>query len=674
MPKRHQPSLKTPEPKGSIPRANAVIETDPEESSLGAQASLPASSHPTPSRQGCLRSQTGGWRGVYIFVPLIIALGASINSLWNYFASDDLEQVLGNTFIKHLSNLPAAFTTSVWSFTTADIVFTVDPYFRPIFTSLFTLNYALFGNIPWGWHLINILIHAGVTLLVFVVSKEIVEREWVSALAATLFAVHPAHAESVAWVSGITDPLMMLLLLPSFYFYLRFRKSGAWYLLGSSVAFFFLALLSKETAVALPVIVAYCEIFHFKGAEPATKRLLRASTIMGLFAIPTAIYLLMRYNALGTLVFGGQPRYPLVPSLLTVPLAILKYLGLMMIPWGYSYQHYTDFVERAASIGFLVPFVVVLLIAAAVMLLKSKVVTFGAVWFIVMLAPALAALRQFEPAYLLQERYLYAPSIGLCLVIALGIERLAARDWFGLRGRLVAAGVSVLLIFVWGAVFIRQNRVWDDTVTVYQNSVAVSPRSPIAYVLLSRSYYDAGRPREAAAAARAALDLDSRCATAYLNLSYYARMSGKLDKACEYLENGISAVPEGTMTRHDLATMYLNLGLLYGQRKMYELGEQKLLRSIQISPRPVAWYYAGQFYSDQGRFEDARGMYEQTLGQVPRWFATIHLRLGVTYEALGNTSQAEAAFEKYLELAPAEAPEREGVRKHLMTLKGAPSK
>jgi len=193
--------------------------------------------------------------------------------------------------------------------------------------------------------------------------------------------------------------------------------------------------------------------------------------------------------------------------------------------------------------------------------------------------------------------------------------------------------------------------------------------------LLSRSYYDAGKPREAEAEARAALDLDSHCATAYLTLSYFARMSGKLDKACGYLEDGISAVPEGTMTRHDLATIYLNLGLLYGQRKMLERGEQQLLRSIAISPRAVAWYYTGQFYFDQGRFEDARAMFEQTLEHVPRWFAPIHLRLGLTYEALADTSSAELEFEKYLELAPPDAPDRDGVRKHLVEMKGvAPSK
>jgi tetratricopeptide (TPR) repeat protein len=616
---------------------------------------------------------TAKWRAGYALVPVILAVIASINTLWNHFASDDLEQVLHNSFIKHLGNLPAAFTSSVWSFNASDIIFTVDPYFRPIFINLFTLNYALFGTAPWGWHLVNVLIHTGVTLLVFVVSREITGRNWVAALTAMLFAVHPAHAESVAWVSGVTDPLMCLLLLPALYFYLRFRKQRAKYLLGCALGFYFLALLSKETAVALPVIVVYCELIHFKEGATFRDRLVRASRIMALFAVPTAIYFLLRYHALGTLVFGGQSRYPLVPSLLTVPLAIQKYLGLMLVPWGYNYQHYTGFVETAGGGLFIAPLAFLAAIAIGVALLRSKALTFAAVWFIVTLAPALAAMRQFEPAYLLQERYLYAPSIGACLAIAIGIESLAKRDWFGSRGRAVAASLAVVLVLVWGGVFVMQNRVWDDTMTVYKNSVAVTPRSPLAHVFLSRSYYDAGRPREAEAEARTALDLDSRCATAYMNLSYFAKMSGKLDRACEYLEDGISAVPEGTMTRHDLATISLNLGLLYGQRKMFEQGERQLLRSIEISPRAVAWYYTGQFYFDQGRFEDARVMFERTLGHVPRWFAPIHLKLGRTYEALTDTARAEMEFEKYVVLAPPDAPDRDGITKHIMELKsGAP--
>ena len=613
-----------------------------------------------------------GWRSAYVLIPVVLALITSVNTLWNYWASDDLEQVLNNGFIKHISNIPAAFTSSVWSFTSADVVFTVDPYFRPIFSTLFTLNYALFGNTPVGWHLINILIHAAVTLLVYAVCKEVTDRNWLAAITASLFAVHPAHAESVAWVSGVTDPLMTLFLLPSFYFYLRYRKRGAWYFFGVALVFFFLALLGKETAIALPAVVLYCELFHFRGEFTFSQRAVRASKLLGLFIVPIAIYVLMRYQALGSPLLSAQPRYPLIPSLLTIPLATLKYLRLMILPWGYNYQHYTDFVETAASASFLGPLVLLICAALIIARLRSRELTFAAVWFVALLSPALAALRQFEPAYLLQERYLYAPSIGVCLAIALGIEWLASSNWLRSRGRIVAGVLAVLLVCVWGAVFIRQNRVWDDTVSVYRNSVAQTPAAPLAHVSLARSYYDSGRPRQAEAEARAALALDPHCAPAYLTVSYIARISGKLDKACDYLEEGILAVPEGTMTRHDVATMYLNLGMLYGQRKIFDRGEQMMLRSSEISPRPVAWYYTAQFYFEQARYGDALAKLEQAAKQLPPWFAPIHMKLALAYEALGDTGRAESSYVKYLELAPPDAQEREAVRKHLNEMRGVP--
>jgi len=658
MPKRPQKAAISNISAHSDGRADVVTETAPE-------------TDPEVRKATWFSSE---WRNIYMIVPAIIAFATAANSLGNYFASDDLEQVLNNPFIKRLGNLPAAFTSSVWSFTSTDIIFTVDPYFRPIFSALFTINYALFGTQPWGWHLVSIIIHSTATVLVFLVARELTEREWVSALTAVLFAVHPAHAESVAWISGVTDPLMALLLLPAFLFYLRFRKSGTKYLFAVSLAFFFLALLAKETAIALPFVVAGCELLYFDQEREVRRRLMSVVKLSGLFIVPATIYFLLRYKALSVLVFGGQPRYPLLPALLTIPFATVKYLALMLLPWGYSYQHYTSFVETVFSLNFVIPVIILAAIVVGAVFSKSKELIVALLWFIVMLAPALAALRQFEPAYLLQERYLYVPSIGICLAIALGINWIAEHGVFGLRGRAVAITLAAILAIVWTAVLIRQNAVWDDTVSVYRNSVAVSPRSPAAHAMLSRSLYDAGRPLLAEAEARAALDLDPRLSTAYMNLSYFARMSGKLETSSDYLEQGFSAIPVTTWTRHDLATMYLNAGLLYGQRKMTDAAEENLLRSIEISPRPVAWYYTGQFYFDQGRFDEARSMFELTSSRLPRWFAQIHLKLGLTYEALKDLTRAEAEYEKYLELAPAEAPDRDGVKRHLNELRVAPPK
>lgn len=610
------------------------------------------------------------WRAAYGLIPTLLALLTSINTLRNQFASDDLQQVLNNSLIRHLSNLPAAFTKSVWSFAASDIVFTSDQYFRPIFSSLFTINYALFGSSPFGWHLVNVLIHGAVTLLVFVVSYEISGRKMIAFVTAALFAVHPVHSEPVAWVSGVTDPLMALFLLPAFYLYLRFRANGRWSLLAGALGFYFLALLSKEPAIALPLVIAYCELFHFKTKDPLRQRFIQASKRVGFFVAPTVIYFLMRLNAFGLGTLGVQPRYPIMPALLTIPLAIVKCLALMFIPVGYSYQHYTELVQTIWSISFLAPFAVLLLVAAGVALAKSRLLTFAAVWFIAMLAPALAVLRSSEPASLVQERYIYLPSLGICLALALGIEWVGKRNWFVSRQLIFAAALTVILLLVLSAVSIRQNRTWDNTISVYKNSVAVAPLSATAHALLSRTYYDAGRPREAEAEARTALDLDSKCAIAYMNLSYFTKQSGRLDKACEYLESAIAAISENDLTRPDLATIYLNLGMLYPQRKMFDRAEQSLLRSIEISPRAVAWYYTGQFYFDQARFDDALAMFEKTRAEVPRSFAPIHLKLGLTYEGLKDLSRAEAEFNEYVSLAP-DAPDVDSVKKHVTGMKGS---
>ena len=619
-----------------------------------------------------LRSPKGR-RLVCAIVPVLLAVLTSLNALWNHFASDDLEQVLNNSFIKHLSNLPKAFTRSVWSFAASDIIFTVDPYFRPIFSSLFTINYALFATSPFGWHLTNILIHASVTFLVFVVFKKLSSRRTLASLTAALFAVHPVHAESVAWVSGVTDPLMAVFLLVAFYFYLQFYETRRWHSLGGVLVFYFLALLSKETAIAFPLVIAYCELFHFKEQGSFRQRLIHLSKLAGFLAVPTGIYFLMRLQALENLVLGGQPRYPLPQALMTIPLAVVKYLGILCIPVGYSYQHYTDFVPNIASLSFLIPIVVLAMIGAVIALLKSRLLNFASMWFILTLVPSLAVIRNFEPAYLLQERYLYVASIGFCLALALGIEWIGAREWFGTRQRILTGALAIIVLVVWSLALVRQNRTWDTSLSVHKNTAAVAPESPMAHVLLSRTYYDSGRPREAEAEANTALELDPQCTSAYMNLSHFANQSGKVAKACEFLENAIATIPETPMTRNDLATTYLNLALLYAQRKMFDRSEAYLLRSIEISPRPVAWYYTGQFYLEQKRFEDARVMYERALEAVPSWFAPIHLKLGLVYEALGDASRAAAEYNKYLMLAP-DASDRDDVRNHLKGMKGISTK
>jgi tetratricopeptide (TPR) repeat protein len=610
------------------------------------------------------------WRAIYALVPAALALLASLNALWNGFAADDISQIQNNPFIKKLSNLPLAFTSRAWDFATEDVVLSLGSYYRPLVDALFIINHAVFGESARGWHLVNVLIHTGVTLLVFVVLRSLTARPWLAAISACLFAVHPAHAEPVAWISGVTDLLMAVFLLPAFYFYLRYRESNRKHLMAVSLVFYLLALLSKETSLALPFIIAYCELFYFKSTASLKQRAIRGLTLASLFIAPTAVYFLMRYNALNAFVDSNAPRYSLLLSVATVPLALVKYLKLMLIPTGYSFQHYTALVDSATSIAFIAPVALIALLAVAVRFINSRDLKFAAAWFIITLVPAFEAMRYFDPEYLIQERYLYLPSVGFCMALALGIEWLATHGQMGSRGRIAAIASTVILVIVWGVFNVRQNGVWKDTLAINKHAVAVDPNSAAAHAALARAYFDAGRPREADAEARASLDLDPKSANPYLNLSYFARAAGKLDKSIEYLETATTEVSEGPITRQNLATVYLNLGLLYAQRKDFDRAEEKLLKSIELSPRAVAWHYTGLFYFDRKRFENARRMFEQVANRLPRWFAPVHIRLGQTYEGLNQPDRARAEYERYLELAPVEMPDRKSVENRLRQMDG----
>jgi tetratricopeptide (TPR) repeat protein len=253
-------------------------------------------------------------------------------------------------------------------------------------------------------------------------------------------------------------------------------------------------------------------------------------------------------------------------------------------------------------------------------------------------------------------------------VLALGIEWLVARNFIASRAPLVAASMTSLLVIALGAACVRQNMYWNDSITLYRRCVAVNPQSSASHTVMSRIYFDAGRPREAEAEALEALRLDPNNLAAYMNLSFYSRIAGKLDKAIEFIEQAVSTVSENPMTRYDLATAYLNLGLLYGQQKDPLQAEAGLFKSITLYPRPVGWYYMGQFYFEQNRPEEALVMFERTAADVPHWFSPIHIKLGMVYEKLGRLEEAKAAYSRFLEVAPVASPDIKDVRAHLLQL------
>lgn len=610
------------------------------------------------------------WRPIYALIPPLLALLTSINSLRNGFAFDDEQQLLRNEFIKSLANLPDAFTTSVWSFMGDTASLDPDAYYRPLFTTLFTINHAIFGTTAWGWHLVNVLVHAGVTLLVWLVLKEVTNREGVSAIASALFAVHPVHAESVAWISGITDPWLALFVLPAFYFYLRYRKDRRKRLMAAALGFYFLALLSKETAIGLPVVVAYCELVHFKDSRSRRQRAIALTTMGALFVAPTLIYLLLRYHAIESFFLRTNPRFTWGEALLTTPLASMKYLTMLAVPAGYSLHHYTLPVESLSLAAFYGPLALLAAAGVAILIGRSRALMFAAVWFVVWMALPLAGLRVFDPQYSIQERYLYLPSIGFCLAVALGIEWLAERRLAVLSGRVAAAMLLIAMVIALGAVHLNQNLVWRNTVTLFQHIVATDPRSPLAHNELASVYYGEGRRQEAEAETRTALELDPNFVDAYISLGMFAFNNGKSDQSIKYLEQAKALVGERRLKQRYLGRIHSDLGFYYEQRKEFDRAEQNYRLAADNLPCANTFIALGRFYLDRRRYEEARDLFERSLPQVSRRYAPIHLQLAKTYDSLGQRDLARSEYQIYIELAPY-APDSANARRRLAQLESA---
>jgi hypothetical protein len=187
-------------------------------------------------------------RGFAETLACAIGFLAYVPTLGFQFVYDDKPQIIQNPAIRAWRYLPNYFTSHVWAELYPHVG---SDYYRPVFLLWFRLNHAMFGVNPVGWHLTTVLCHVAATYLVFRLVRRLAASPWTAFSAATLFALHPVYIESVAWVSGVTDPLLAILLLGSFLAYMRFREGNRWGWMGLALAFFVLGLLEKETAVVL---------------------------------------------------------------------------------------------------------------------------------------------------------------------------------------------------------------------------------------------------------------------------------------------------------------------------------------------------------------------------------------------------------------------------------------
>ena len=259
------------------------------------------------------------------FIVVALCLGAVVFALYNralefQFVLDD-RRFTGDPRIQSPGYAWDYFAKYVWS------QFTGGPasFYRPLFILWLRINFILSAESPWGWHLLSITKHVAVTALLGLLALRLLRDRVAALVAATLFALHPAQTESVAWVT-VPDPLMSMGVLGAVLLYLKWivgrpssqaheRKSrkatrtkkatqprAVWII--ASAAAYFAALLAKETAIVLPALIFALVLLMLRGEKGDSdfgRRLVLAFRQTILFLCVTVLYLLMRLNA-----FGGK--------------------------------------------------------------------------------------------------------------------------------------------------------------------------------------------------------------------------------------------------------------------------------------------------------------------------------------------------------------------------------
>src|SRR5258707_2317474 len=422
-----------------------------------------------------------------LFLIVAATVLAYANSLGGAFVFDDTKQIAGNPALRSWSNILRAFTSDVWSFQRGTLTKDIPPpYYRPLFTVYLTVNYKLFGLWEPGWHLMNLLVHCGATVAVFFLIKRLSGDRLIATLAALLFGLHPAHVESVSWISGIPDPLAALFYVPSLIWYIRYRTEGDQKFLIASLAAYGLSALCKETPLALPLVFIAWEFARTKARTSLSSRGRETFRQMIPYAVVGGAHLALRFAVLGRLSWK-HPFMAQVPDSaiwMTVPYVLVSYLRHLVAPFYLSLIYGTSFVTSAGDPRFLVP--AALLAALAILLWTYRKQIPGQVWVALALivAPLLPVLnlKVFHYEYIIQDRYLYLPSIGFCYLIAMLLARLAKAR------KQLATVLAVVIIVAFGAGTFAQNRVWHDAVSLWRRAVYYSPNSWSTHYNLGLAY------------------------------------------------------------------------------------------------------------------------------------------------------------------------------------------
>lgn len=583
----------------------------------------------------------GFWKSVMLPGALIVVLTvvAYTPALRGGFVWDDDMYITHNEMVKDRDGLYRLwFTTGISNY-------------YPLTSSLWWLEWRMWGGCAAGYHVVNVLLHAVNAVLVWIVLRRLrIRGAW---LAALVFAIHPVNVGTVAWISELKNTLSMFFYAMTIVLYLRFDEEGRWSWYGLSLAAFLLALLSKTAVAMLPIVLLGCR-WWLHGQ-------VRRKDV--LYSLP--FFVLSMSLGLVTIWFEHYRVLEQHPARMEGFLSRLASAGC--VPWFYLYKALLPLDLIAiypkwtinASVWFSYLPGTLLVGGLALFWWKRRTwgrpLFFGVGYFAVALFPVLGFIDiGFNQYSLVADHWQYYSIIG---PIALAVAA-AASIWrrLGEWGQAIGVLASVGVLTVLGAATWIRADVYTTAETLWQDTVARNPNAWVAHNNLANELSSEGRVQEAIGHYEQALRIKPDYVQAHNNLGVELAGLGRFDDAIKHFEQALRVEPDNQEAHNNLAFALLKVGKI-------EEGIKHLEQAVRINPNSAEGHCnLANALVQAGRIEDALGHYEQAVQLKPD-FAQAHNSLGIAFERLGRTPEAKDQYEQALRLEPdyAEAHHNLGV-------------
>ncbi|MBM4017083.1 MAG: tetratricopeptide repeat protein [Planctomycetes bacterium] len=578
-----------------------------------------------------------------IAVLLVMAVAAAFWPLGGYaFVDyDDPGYVYENLHVQ----AGLSWSGVAWAFTA-----THQANWHPLTWLSHMLDCQLFGLWAGGHHLVNVALHAANSVLIFLVLRRMTARQWPSAVVAALFALHPLHVESVAWVAERKDVLSTFLGLLALLSY-------AWYAARPSVGRYLpvfvllaLGLMAKPMLVTLPFVMLLLDWWPLGRltavqSDGCVPRL--ASRFLRVVLEKAPLFVLAAASSMVT--FIAQERGGAVvstdfctPSLraVNVLVAYAVYLGKAMWPTHLA-VFYPYLVQRPlwqpVAAGVLLAAITAGVILAA---RRRPYLAVGWFWYLGTLVPVIGLVQVGKQA--MADRYTYAPLVGLFLAAVWGLADVLA----GWRHRLrVLAPLAAAVLAACMMLTVRQVRFWSDTEALFRHAIDVVPASAIAHCNLGTALMAQGRLDEAVFHLREAVRILPGYSMAHDSLGVALTEQGQWDEAMRCFRTAIRLEPERALPRSNLAGALLHLG-----RPAEAI--QHLREAVRLDPDlPDAHYNLAVASVAEGRPQEAIAHAREALRLKPGWAAP-YSTWGVALMAEGRLEEAAAQFRTALGLKP----------------------